>query len=397
MKISSDTDFLLEQTKDLEKDDEFVRHFTDILRKVKDSKIAQRVKLSMTRNDFIIDKSGNPLQVELNMYASSLGPISQRHSRALFNVGQQLHDVTAHDLEYYQTGNNEEWLARSMEAAWRWYGKNDAIVVLVVPKEKNALDQFAPATILAQKGIPLFRYSFDEMEKLLEVDEATGVATILGKEVALFYFRDGYMPHHYNTQRWPVREKIELSSAVKCPDVAQVLVNMKYFQYIINKEETWTRFGFTPEQFQACRKHYSDIYTFWDFDSDKQKMKDFIEANGGVKNWVMKPQREGGANNVFGDDISKLMESSSNDELHAYILMKLIDASTRTGIQCTWAHMQARAVIDEMGMFYSVFQEGDKVLQEVEGGTLVRSKVSGTNEGGVAFGFSVINSVKLKV
>ena len=44
------------------------------------------------------------------------------------------------------------------------------------------------------------------METLLKVDHETGVASILGKEVALFYFRDGYMPHHYIGEAWRVRE-----------------------------------------------------------------------------------------------------------------------------------------------------------------------------------------------
>ena len=67
------------------------------------------------------------------------------------------------------------------------------------------------------------------METLLKVDHETGVASIQGKEVALFYFRDGYMPHLYTGEAWRVREQIELSRAIKCPDVSLQLINMKYF------------------------------------------------------------------------------------------------------------------------------------------------------------------------
>jgi len=42
-----------------------------------------------------------------------------------------------------------------------------------------------------------------------------------GEEVALFYFRDGYIPINYDTVpgSWELRETIEKSSAIKCPDV----------------------------------------------------------------------------------------------------------------------------------------------------------------------------------
>ena len=395
MKISSDPDFLLEQCKELEKDDEFVGNFISILRKVKESKTAQRAKCGITRNDFIVDKSGQPLQVEFNLYASSLGPISEKHSNALFNIGLQNKDVTSHDLENYQTGENEDFLARAMEAAWRWYGKPKAVVVLVSGKEKNVIDQFAAANKLANKGIKMLRYSFEEMDNLLELDSETGVATVAGNEVALFYFRSGYMPNHYKENDWAVREKIELSKALKCPDVAQTLVNMKFFQYIINKSETWTRFGFDTKEFEDCRKLYCSILTFTDFDSDRTKMLKYINEHGGVQNWVLKPQREGGANNIFGEEIEKVISESSDKELHSYILMAIINPSMRTGIQCTWDKLDVRSVIDEIGLFHSFLTDGDKILEESVGGSLVRSKVQGTHEGGVAFGYSVINSVKL--
>ena len=53
------------------------------------------------------------------------------------------------------------------------------------------------------------------------------------------------------------------------------------------------------------------MYTLEDFENDKSKMLEFIEENGGCKNWVLKPQHEGGGQNYFGDSIMAQIEISS--------------------------------------------------------------------------------------
>ena len=261
--------------------------------------------------------------------------------------------------------------------------------------EKNVLDQFSPQAQLIDRGVKYVRYSFTEMETLLQVDKETGIATILGKEVALFYFRDGYMPHHYIGEAWRVREQIELSRSIKCPDVTLQILNMKYFQWVLNQQSTWQRYGFSDEDFNNCKESFCPIYRFSDFKEDKQTMIDHIEKNGGFGNWVLKPQREGGANNYFGEHIKEQIDKLSVKELNAFILMERIQANTHIGIQCDWKQLHVREVIDEIGFFRFTLSDNDKLNETGVGGTLVRSKVLGTDEGGVGMGFSVINSICL--
>lgn len=49
-----------------------------------------------------------------------------------------------------------------------------------------------------------------------------------GDEICLVYFRWGYSPnHYYNEKIWELRENIELSKAIKCPNIKLILVNFK--------------------------------------------------------------------------------------------------------------------------------------------------------------------------
>lgn len=146
-----------------------------------------------------------------------------------------------------------------------------------------------------------------------------------GDEVSVFYFRDGFLPTHYDAAAWEWRLQAEKSRAFKAPDVFGQITNLKYFQYEINKQETWTRFGFSEEEYAKSRHSYCDILTFDNFEKSKEKMKEFIAANGGTSKYVLKPQLEGGANNFFGEDIIKKIDESSLEELQSMILMERIN------------------------------------------------------------------------
>ena len=122
-----------------------------------------------------------------------------------------------------------------------------------------------------------------------------------------------------------MRELIEKSSAIKCPDVYTQITNLKYFQYLINKPETWNHFNFPKEVYEANIQTFCEMKTMADFNNSRQELRNHILANGGYDAYVLKPQREGGANNFFGDDIDRVIDEFNDDELTSHILMKRIN------------------------------------------------------------------------
>lgn len=58
------------------------------------------------------------------------------------------------------------------------------------------------------------------------------------REIALVYFRAAYAPSHFKSEKeWKALERIELSKAVMCPDVATFLAGMKKTQEFLYREE----------------------------------------------------------------------------------------------------------------------------------------------------------------
>eukprot|EP00812_Abedinium_dasypus_P010346 NODE_3969_length_723_cov_151.965569.p1 GENE.NODE_3969_length_723_cov_151.965569~~NODE_3969_length_723_cov_151.965569.p1 ORF type:complete len:152 (-),score=53.01 NODE_3969_length_723_cov_151.965569:200-655(-) len=108
--------------------------------------------------------------------------------------------------------------------------------------------------------------------------------------------------------------------------------------------------------------------------------------------FVLKPQREGGGNNFYGKDAVAKLHELSPEERGAYILMQRIVPKPQPSALMRAGAVSLAPCISEVG-FYSVFVgDGTKVFLSEPAGHLVRTKMEGVDEGGVAAGFAVISS-----
>jgi glutathione synthase len=134
--------------------------------------------------------------------------------------------------------------------------------MIVQPGERNSIDQrWLQYTLFERYGIKLFRKSLLELETQAILDEATGVLTIDGHEVAVAYFRAGYTPNDYPSEKeWSGRLKLERSLAIKCPNITYHLAGTKKIQqvlydraildkYLPNKAEADTVFACFTDQY----------------------------------------------------------------------------------------------------------------------------------------------------
>ena len=116
---------------------------------------------------------------------------------------------------------------------------------------------------------------------------------------------------------------------------------------------------------------------------------------------VLKPQREGGGNNVYKDAIPAFLDALPAAEREAWIAMRLIAAPRGLGSYLVRAGGGTKGavkaeVISELGIFgWALFGGPDRKVEEKEVGWLVRTKGKDSNEGGVAAGFSVLDSIVL--
>ena len=122
---------------------------------------------------------------------------------------------------------------------------------------------------------------------------------------------------------------------------------------------------------------------------------------------MLKPQREGGGNNIYGAKIPPFLKSLGDDERkwRAHILMELIEPPAVRNTIFRNGEVRESEVVGELGIFgvclwNSKHMEGHgkakiQILENFEAGWLLRTKGRESEEGGVAAGFGVIDSVCL--
>ena len=102
---------------------------------------------------------------------------------------------------------------------------------VIEKNERNLGDQKClESEIYDSQGIKTLRATFEDIYKYHEIDSETRALRVMGKEIALVYYRTGYQFEQYSTDEdWKTRELIECSMPIKCPSIDFHLLTFKKF------------------------------------------------------------------------------------------------------------------------------------------------------------------------
>ena len=264
-------------------------------------------------------------------------------------------------------------------------------------------------------SIHVIRQTFDQLSVAASVDTQTHRLTIdapeyphaSNVEISVVYFRAGYTPVDYPTStQFETRFTLESSRAIQCPSIQLQLAGGKKVQEVLTHAGVLERFllssrtaqspSFTQADVDLVRESWMEM---WGLDADGGAGVDRARAD--AAELVLKPQREGGGNNVYKDAIPAFLDQLPASERDAWIAMRLIKTPQGLGnylVRAGGAQEGAvrTEVISELGIFgWALFGGADGAVEEKEVGWLVRTKGKDSNEGGVAAGFSVLDSIVL--
>ncbi|KAF9041829.1 glutathione synthase [Hymenopellis radicata] len=355
--------------------------------------VAQHLQLGLFRSDYLLHESGQAQlslrQVEFNTISASFGTLSEK----VAGMHRYLHSSTGYfDVSPWLTpdnlppNNTISGLAEGLAEAHKAYGVPQAQILFVVqPGERNVFDQrWLEYELLDKYSIKVIRQTFDQLAQSASVNSQTSVLTVKQTEISTVYYRAGYTPTDYPVQsNYDTRFLLERSKAIKCPSIPLQLAGGKKVQQVLAQPGVLERF-IDATGAEELRASWMGM---WGLDED-DGIQEALRRHHAL---VLKPQREGGGNNVYKEAIPR-------DERHAWIAMELIVPPE--GLQGHLVRAEQTGsvkaeVVSELGIFgYSLFG-GKDVVKEKEIGWLVRTKGKDSNEGGVATGFSVLDSLVL--
>jgi hypothetical protein len=188
---------------------------------------------------------------------------------------------------------------------------------------------------------------------------------------------------------------IELSTAIKCPNVDYFLCTLKIFQYHLQKPEVLRKF--IPEELIAkdLSRFFMKIYYVVEM-TDEEKIILFDDIRRDLKKYVVKPQKEGGGNNYFDEDILKLLPSDNDlsqlsTELTNSIIMERIFPPQHEGLVLRENKISVANCVSEFSVYGAIISDEKSILLNKNFGFLIRTKAENVNEGGIATGFSAVD------
>lgn len=449
--ISRDREFLLDKLSTVSESDEFTKRILQLYMQVPESVVKNDLQCGILRSDYMINNDHRALQVEINTIASSFGYLSKKVSdyhRYILERNEKnedLHTIVASTLEAsFASAKDAKTKVKAQNvlnnpssvelakvlalAHQQCKSENAAVLFIVQPNERNIADQRAfelqlweahrvPVEFLTLAEVHararLEGPSEDWGKQSLVIGPAPGT---VGSEftVSVAYFRAGYTPYDYPTEdEWAARKVIEQSSAVKCPNTGYQLAGTKAIQASLCLPGVLERF-LTVEESVELRRCFAAQYSLvalTDLSAEGAELRTVTEqavaqATADGAPWVLKPQREGGGNNLYGVELSNfLKEHAGQSVLSGYVLMQRIFPLPQKTAFLRAGALQILPSISELGVYGTYLSYGacpqettneEKVLCNAYGGYLLRTKPEGVDEGGVASGYSVLSSVILE-
>jgi glutathione synthetase len=390
-RVSQDTQFLHEALAQTRKADRFTARIMDIYDQVLAEGITQEIQLGLHRSDYMLDMAtGALLQVEMNTISSSfagLGALTSKLHRYLVGrFGQEL----GLSVENVPDNSAADDFAEGLGKAWLEYGDPKAVVLMIVHgNETNMYDQHWLSFKLYESfGAKVIRRTLAEVNAQAKLD-AKRTLVIGEQPIAVVYYRSGYSPDDYlSDDDWDARLLMERSIAVKCPSISYHLVGAKKIQQELAKPGVLERFFPEKEVVAKLRESFAGL---WSLESDGSGQI-LEEAVAKPEGFVLKPQREGGGNNIYGKDVATTIKKLKQEELAGYILMQRIFPAVHDSYLIRDGVWRTAKTISELGIFGTYLRNGKKEVLNKQAGHLVRSKVADSDEGGVAAGYGVLDS-----
>ncbi|CAH8871055.1 unnamed protein product [Trichobilharzia szidati] len=446
-KAAMDHEFLEMVLKPILPVDPYLRSLWDIYLRTKGSENRQKIVLGLNRSDYMLHLHGDLCetkkkfithrlrntkvaaeyeietqdgvwdglslrQVEFNMIASSFGGLVQRLIPQ-HRISLSLQGLSKNLATRVPDCFPADRFSEALIFACRMYVEDCSrrklvptkvsILVVVGENEGNIYDHRAliGQLLLKNPDIGVLYRSFNSLKTELKLDSDFRLF-VNDEEIAVVYFRTGYTPDAFpDNETWDVKYQLEKSLAIKCPCIQYMLANTKIIQAALSKPKYLSRF-FQPNSssYQNVLSTFANQYTL-DAEmgiSDSTEIQQIIhECMLKPENYVLKPQREGGGNNYFGEQlVQKLKSIMNHDERKDYVLMERIrpyvfeNQVLNSFSKCNEPKVQE--MVTELGIFGAILVCDDAIHLNEFSGHLLRSKPLECNEGGIVAGFGCLDS-----
>lgn len=385
-KVARDYEFIYESLQPVAQVDELVSGLLNLYKRMKEEGIQQDIYLGIHRSDYMFHgKDRIPQQVEINMISAGAGSQSS-------NIGKVhemiLNRYTNQDVSKLYPSEALYGLAKALKTAFELKkGKFILFVVQEDYKERNWMDQrLLEFELFKQYKIPVIRLTLKQVNEQCSLEN--NELMYHHEVISVVYFRAGYTPldYHSNTE-WEARYLIEKSNSIKCPTIPYQLCGLKRIQVILNNKKVLERF-LEKNKIEKLFKLFTELYPI-----NKESIEKVLKN---PEDFVMKSQREGGGNLIYGNKMIELLKNTKDLESgdsEKYLIMKRIKPIGHDSILLRDGKITKGKVINELGIFGYILSNKNEIIKNEYIGYLLRTKLENVEDGSVLSGIFHLDSI----
>lgn len=424
--VACDEEWLQSTLRDLITVDHFTATLWNIHLAVKECKYVQAISVGHFRSDYMIHQNDPDVsssqklhlkQVEFNSYSCAGASHAQKvtHMQNSFaSAGLfDLSDISERriDAAHVPVSNTVRDLAGALLDADLAYGgprvaQQTCLLFLVQPRNFNVCDERPVEYAMRELSpdYPVKRITLAEMaehtilterRELLYID-APGRAPL---EVSVVYMRAGYEEAEYDDVGIEARLRIEKSRAIKCPSILAHLTTSKKVQQALSNPGVLERFV-SRAAAERIRSTFMPIYPLDDSEAGRRGRLLATNAES-AQNFILKPSREGGGHNLYGQDIHEFLALLPERLWPSYILMEKINPPILANLLNTPSQLYEGSVVSELGIFGLCMwrshaslglQRGCDVISNQSAGFTFKTKPAHVDEMSVVKGFGCFDT-----
>ena len=331
-KLSNTHDYIEKILEPIASKNNYIQKLLEISKKALEYDKKQKIKLNIFRNDYLLDKDQKFLflqecklhSVDFGSYTNILLNFYNYFNKKYPNV---FNKFTGKEKEVPNNkGNTIEKITEAiMEAIKLAFPQafKDSVIVFVTNKKFDFDLEKLVNELYDVREIKSVKLTLSEINKKITKDEE-GNLVLDGNKVSLVYFVSGNKEEDYpDEDSWKGRELVELSTAIKVPDINSFLASHKVFQYYLSKPEIIMHYNYNELILNDILRFFGGIYYIPDMDKEKQSEL-YNKIQSEPNKYILK-SFSGPKNYKTGENLKSLIpagDAEPSDELKNGIIVE---------------------------------------------------------------------------
>ena len=281
-KLSNDQSFIEKILEPIALKNDYIQKLLEISKKSKNFEKKQKIKLSLFRNDYILDK--NQKFLFLKEYITNTKSFEFSYSNNLLQFynyyNKKYKNIFSRYNEKYveipqEKGNTVEKISEAiLEGIKLAFPKEKTTeIIFMVNGNKNKYDfdlENLRNELYDKYDIKSTKLSLNEVNTKITKDEESNLI-LDGNKISLIYFTSENKDDYQDEDSWKAREFLELSTAIKVPDINTFLITYKIFQYFISKPDIIMHYNYNELILNDILRFFGGIYYIPDIIQEKRK------------------------------------------------------------------------------------------------------------------------------